>query len=109
MKGINNNSVYFRKATPEEIEKAQMKTISVSGQFDVEVSYKGVFYDGENITEFVSRMIEFFEKQMFFDGFTLQVKDSMFKYTMGRSMGETKLSDWKKVWEEYQKLNQWHT
>ena len=96
----------IRKATPEEIEQAQTKWINVSGQFHVEINSKGIFHEGEDIirediTEFVEMITKF--KNYVLVGHLVKVKEIIFSKT-GCENYETKLSDWKKVWEEYKKI-----
>lgn len=95
----------FRKATPEEIEQAQTKNISVSGAIDVRVNADGIFYNTFGITGYLTEMMKWYEELTSpgkrFAGLPYKVKDIIFLEGDGK---ETKLSDWQKVWEQYEKL-----
>lgn len=74
--------------------------VSVGGQFNVKITKEGIFHGGDNITEFVKKLVHNFILGQTFGGFEAKVKEVEFEKT-GCQTKPTKLSDWKKVWEKY--------
>lgn len=100
--GFIDCSSCFRRATKEEIEAVKSQIISVSGQFDVKVTANGIWHNTDNITKFVEGILN-----LGIGGscgnYGYNVSDVIFSKT-GCQNKETKLSDWRKVWEEYQRV-----
>ena len=93
---------HVRLATPEEIEKSKIKIVSVGGQFNVIVKSTGIFHNNDNITDFVQKMVRIVTSGSFGE-YNFTISEINFSKT-GCQNKETKLSDWKKVWEEYQQI-----
>lgn len=99
----------LRKATQEEIQNhlvslAKEKVVSVGGKFDVKIKDGEIYHKSDNITTFVKELINFFSfDDDEFGGYKAIVKDIVFSKT-GCQNVETKLSDWKEVMDEYNKL-----
>ena len=103
---LNGNGWVFGKhvrlATPKEIEKSKGKIISVGGQFDVTVKSTGVYHGNDDITKFVEGIISMKDGTVG-GSYSFIISDITFSKT-GCQNKETKLSDWKKVWGEYQRI-----
>ena len=92
----------------EPIYKSEEKIINIG--FDVKVTSEGIFHDSDNITEFVMYMNDYYsnhsitlDSNQHFGDYTAVPKDVIFSKT-GCQNVETKLSDWKMVWEAYQEM-----
>lgn len=94
----------IRLATQEEIEKATTKEVDMGG-FKLTVSPKGIFHKSENITEFVKKLVETYNKiPTKIGNFDAKVEDVVFNKT-GCENHTTKLSQWKEILELYQKIS----
>lgn len=88
----------LRKATEEEIEKANQKVFKV-GNFGIIVRNKQAYHKNDNITQFVNELIDKFSLKSNAGGYTFIVKDIIFSKT-GCENTESKLSEWVKVYNE---------
>ena len=99
--GGNNESLnrFFRLATPEEIEAASQKVINIG--FDVKIKNKRAFVGNDDITDFVIELVNYYNNinEVMLGGYTHNVKDIIFSKTGCKSV-DTKLSDWKKIYDE---------
>jgi hypothetical protein len=89
----------IKKATPEEIEKATEKVISMNGKFDLTIRNKRVYHKGsEDITEFVKDLVEHYEKTQF-GKYSVRLGQISFEST-GCQCGQiTYIGNWKKVYD----------
>lgn len=89
----------FRKATKEEIEKHETKTISVGGKFDVTIKNNEIWHKSDNITSFVKALCDSFKGTHNAANYTYDIKDVTFSRT-GCQNVETKLTDWLNILNE---------
>lgn len=93
----------------EPVYKSEEKIINIG--FDVKVTSEGIFHKSDNITEFVMYMNDYYNREFLvlnkeqqFGMYGAIPKDVIFSKT-GCQNVETKLSDWKKVWEAYKEIS----
>jgi hypothetical protein len=88
----------------EEIASVQEQKISM-GEFNLLIKPTGIFHNNDNITNFVEELYRTYgvATTRFFGSYAAVVKDITFSRT-GCESSETKLTDWIKVWNIYQKL-----
>lgn len=86
----------------EPVYKKEEIIVSVNDQFNVTVKSNGIFHINDDITKFVEGIISI-NKEDKVGGYNYSISDVIFSKT-GCQNKETKLSDWKKVWENYQKI-----
>lgn len=100
--GASFNTVKLEKATKEEYEKSLEKTISVGGKFDVVIRDGKIWHKSNDITQFVVQMMANLYPGVVkkYDKYTVIIEDITFSKT-GCQNVETKLSDWKKVYNEW--------
>lgn len=100
--GGSFDSIKLEKATKEEYEKSLEKTVSVGGKFNVVIRNGKIWHKTDDITNFVTEMIGKFYHDSPYNlvGYTAIVSDVTFSKT-GCQNVETKLSDWKKVYDEW--------
>ena len=87
----------------EPVFSNQEKIINIG--FDVKVTSEGIFHGSDNITEFVEKMYKEYNSlhSCTFGNYKAKFKDIIWEST-GCQNVETKLSDWKKIWETYQEM-----
>lgn len=76
------------------------KMVSVGGKFNVTIKNNRIWHDSDNITDFVKTLNSELQTCYVFDSYAVYISDMIFCRT-GCQNVETKLSDWRKVWEEY--------
>jgi len=85
-------------------EKNKEITHSVGGKFDVKIKDGNIYHKNDNITQFVSEIMEFCNlnggKVRGFSSYTAKIKEVEFEYT-GCQKVVTKLSDWVELWNKY--------
>jgi hypothetical protein len=111
----NRNCEYYEKYV-ENFKKAgvldlwfepyytqEEKIINIG--FDVKITSEGIFHRRDNITEFVEKMYKEFNclSAYTFGNYKAKFKDIIWESTGCQNI-ETKLSDWKKIWEIYQEM-----
>lgn len=82
----------------EPVYKTKEKIVSVGGKFDVTIKDGKVFHKNDDITEFVKNVVKI-QIDYTFGGYSAHINDIIF-YKTGCENTETKLSDWKQVYEE---------
>lgn len=97
----NTEITDIRHATPEEIEETKSKTFKV-GNFEITVKNGKAYHKNDDITTFVVELIEALYRPLTFGGHTAKVKDVVF-YKTGCENGESKLSEWRQVYNELNK------
>ncbi len=95
----------YRLATPEEIESVKTKVINIG--FDVTIKNKRAFVGSDDITDFVVGLVEHYNHTINYGGFGYQLNDITFSRTGCKSV-ETKLSDWKKIYDEINQASKSH-
>lgn len=100
-------AIIYRLATAEEIEKSETKTVSVGGKFNVKIQNNKVYHQTSDITDFVIELVEYFKKnnenyKYTFGSFRANIHDITFSKT-GCEHTETKLSDWKAIYNMIKK------
>lgn len=90
----------------EPVYKSQEEVYNMGG-FNLTIKPEGIFHKNENITKFVKEMIEKFTSTSFqffsFGGYQANAKEILFSKT-GCESSETRLSQWKAVYEIYKKM-----
>jgi hypothetical protein len=81
----------------------QETVVSVGGKFDVTIKDGRIYHKFDDITTFVKDLVGVIGEKTY-GGYKAKVIDVVFEYT-GCQKVETKLSDWKKVLDTYNKLN----
>lgn len=84
--------------------------VSMNGQFDLKINQDGIWHKSENIVEYVQlvnqdiiKVIEDLPKKLCGYDILLEVGEIL-TFKTGCEEKQTKLSNWKIVWEQYQKL-----
>jgi hypothetical protein len=91
----------IKKATPEEIEKATEKVISMNGKFNLTIKNKKVYHKLEDITDYVLCIGETYNPynlKHIYSRYDFCIKDMILSKT-GCQSQETYLSHWLKVYE----------
>ena len=106
-KGLENTHYGIPKELVETWEPVyETKEVIVSmGEFNLKVTPDGIFHKSENITIFVSNLVEWSSNNTIsrHGNYSVIRKDIIFSQT-GCEHSETKLSQWIEVWNTYKKL-----
>lgn len=84
--------------------KPQKEVVSIGGKFDVEIRDGKIWHKSDDITAFVKELVSLAIGHYTYGGYKAVIKDVTFSST-GCQSKETKLSDWQKVLDVYNKLN----
>lgn len=88
------------------VYKSTEKTVSVGGKFDVVIKDGKIWHKSDDITQFVELLIKnnnIVNTSASYGKFSATISDIIFSKT-GCQNVETKLSDWKQVYETYKSL-----
>lgn len=85
--------------------KPQEEIISVGGKFDVKIKDGKIYHKNDDITTFVKDLVNSVNTadKAYGNDYRAKIKDVTFEYT-GCQKVETKLSDWEKVLDTYNKF-----
>lgn len=90
----------------EPVHKFTEKVVSVGGKFDVVIKDNGIWHKNDDITQFVESLIQgntIVGTSSSYGKFSATILDIVFSRT-GCQYVETKLSDWKQVYETYKSM-----
>ncbi|MBS1960752.1 MAG: hypothetical protein JST04_00945 [Bdellovibrionales bacterium] len=87
-----------------EPEKPKEEIVSMNEQFNLRVTKDGIFYGNENITEYVTNVVDFANSiPTKFGKYDFLYSEMKLSKT-GCECKETRLSDWINVWKKYKEI-----